>query len=196
MLTEIEKLDKQVFLFLNNLGKQPFDFFWVFITKQINWFPLFLFLLYIIYKKMTLKSTLTVLLFVAFLIIFGDQFTNLIKETVMRLRPCNDPEILNNTRILHKTPTYSFFSGHATNSMAVSVFLYLIFKNKIKYFYLLFIWPAIFAYSRIYIGVHFPLDILTGYFVGTILGFSFYFIYLNRNKIFNKIGISFLKKKL
>lgn len=177
MLEKIVSIDKQLFLYLNNLGSEWFDYYWVLATKQTNWTPFFIFLLFLIYKKTNLKSTLIILLFVSVLVIFGDQFTNLIKELVQRTRPCNDLEILHKTRVLYRTITYSYFSGHATNSTAVCVFLFLLFKHKIKYLYFIFLWPAIFAYSRIYIGVHFPLDILSGFFVGTIFGYLFYLVF-------------------
>jgi undecaprenyl-diphosphatase len=70
--------------------------------------------------------------------------------------------------------SYSFFSGHASNSMAVTVFLYLNLKRYSKYFYVLFLWPLIFAYSRIYLGLHYPVDILSGYLFGLFGGFMFF----------------------
>ena len=70
---------------------------------------------------------------------------------------------------------YSYFSGHASNSMAVAVFTGLLLRNKYKYLvFLMLFWAALMAYSRIYIGVHFPLDVLSGMFFGAISGFIFY----------------------
>ena len=79
MLEKLEALDIQLFVFLNGLGSETFDGLWLFITKQVNWTPLFLLLLYIIYKKVGAKQTLFLLLFVAVLIAFTDQTTNLVK---------------------------------------------------------------------------------------------------------------------
>lgn len=177
MWDRIIELDRELFVFLNGLGSLKYDFFWVMFTQQMYWIPYFLLILYFIFEKKGIKNALIILLFVAVLVAVGDQFTNLVKNNVQRIRPCNDIDLMNIIRVRHRTLTYSFFSGHATNSMAVTLFVFLIIKKHFKYTFLLFIWPLIFAYSRIYVGVHFPLDILTGYCVGAILGFAFYKLY-------------------
>lgn len=170
MLEKILNLDQQAFVFLNGLGSQKFDGFWLFITQQSNWTLFFVTILYFIHKKIGIKQTLLIMLFVAALITFTDQTTNLIKNTVQRLRPCNNEEIMGYIRIVKSSETFSFFSGHAANSMAVATFLFLLFKSKFKYLGFLFLWPLIFAYSRIYLGLHYPLDIISGYVFGAIVG--------------------------
>lgn len=177
MLDKILAIDKELLIFLNGLGSPTFDPFWMFITKQSNWTPFFLVLLYLIYKKIGVKQTLYVLLFVIVLITISDQFTNFVKEIFQRLRPCSDPNTSKLIRVVKSSETFSFFSGHASNSMAVATFLYFILKHKFKYFVLLFLWPLIFAFSRIYLGLHYPTDIICGYINGFILGFSFYKLY-------------------
>ena len=163
-------LDTKLFVFLNGLGSETFDGLWLFITKQSNWIPLFLLLLYVIYKKLGAKQTLYLLLFVAILVTITDQTTNAFKNGFQRLRPCNNPEINSFIRIVQVRNSFSFFSGHAANSMAVATFLYFNLKDKIKFFGFLFLWPLIFAYSRIYLGLHYPVDILTGYLFGFTFG--------------------------
>lgn len=178
MFEKLLSLDTQFFIFLNSLGSESYDGFWLIITKQTNWIPLFLLLLYLIYKKTGIKQTGYLLLFVAVLILATDQITNVFKYTFQRVRPCNNPEINTFIRVVQSRSSFSFFSGHAANSMAVATFLYLILKKQIKFFGLLFLWPLIFAYSRIYLGLHYPLDILSGYFFGGIMGFLMYKGYL------------------
>ena len=177
MLEKILSLDTELFIFLNGLGSETFDGFWLIITKQYNWTPLFLLLLYLIFKKLGTKQTLYLLLFVAILLVIMDQTANLFKNGFQRLRPCNNPEINSFIRIVQSRTSFSFFSGHATSSMGVATFLYLIFKRDFKYFWLLFLWPLIFAYSRIYLGLHYPLDIISGYLCGAILGFLMFQLY-------------------
>ena len=171
MVEKLLSLDTKLFVFLNGLGSETYDGLWLFITKQSNWIPLFLLLLYVIYKKLGAKQTLYLLLFVAVLVTFTDQTTNLFKNGFQRLRPCNNPEINSFIRIVQVRNSFSFFSGHAANSMAVATFLFFSFKDKIKFFGFLFLWPLIFAYSRIYLGLHYPLDILSGYLFGFTFGF-------------------------
>jgi undecaprenyl-diphosphatase len=177
MLEKLQSLDTQLFVYLNSLGSENFDGFWLFITKQVNWIPLFLLLFYLIYKKIGIKQTLYLLLFIAVLITITDQTTNVFKNGFQRLRPCNNPEIKSFIRIVQVRNSYSFFSGHAANTMAVATFLYLNFKQNFKYFALIFLWPLIFAYSRIYLGLHYPLDIVSGYLCGFIFGFLMYKTY-------------------
>jgi undecaprenyl-diphosphatase len=177
MLEKLIQLDKQLFIFLNGLGSPTFDGLWLIITQQAYWTPIFLLLLYLVYKKIGTKQTLILLLFVAVLVAFTDQVTNLFKNHFQRLRPCNDTSINSIIRVVKGSNSYSFFSGHAANTSAVALFLFLNFRKKYKYFGLIFIWPVIFAYSRIYLGLHFPIDILTGYFFGTTFGFLMFKIY-------------------
>ena len=171
MLDKILSLDQQLFIYLNSLGSENYDALWLIITKQTSWTPFFLLLFFIIYKKLGTKQSLYLLLFVAVLLVFTDQITNAFKNGFQRLRPCNNPEINSFIRVVQSRTSFSFFSGHAANTMAVATFLYLIFKKEFKCFYLLFLWPFIFAYSRIYLGLHYPLDIICGYLCGAILGF-------------------------
>lgn len=171
MIEKILNLDKQLFLFLNGLGSENFDPFWLFITKQSNWTPFFLLLIYFIYKKLGVKQTLFLVVLIAALVTFTDQTTNLIKNTVQRLRPCNNDEINGIMRVVKSSETFSFFSGHATNTMAVATLVVMLFKPQFKYVGFLFLWPLIFAYSRIYLGLHYPLDIISGYVFGAFSGF-------------------------
>lgn len=178
MLDKLISLDKSLFVYLNGLGSETFDGFWLLITKQTSWIPLFLLLAYIIYRKLGLKQTVILLLFVAALVTITDQTANLFKHSFQRLRPCNDTEINSIIRIVQHRNSYSFFSAHAGNSMAVCLFIFLNLKKYFStYFRFLFLWPLIFAYSRIYLGLHFPLDIITGYTIGATYGFLMYQVY-------------------
>ncbi|MEC4050404.1 phosphatase PAP2 family protein [Flavobacterium sp. SUN046] len=177
MLDKIIALDKELLVFLNSLGSSTYDGLWLIITKQAYWTPFFLLLAYLIYKKKGIKTLGIVILFIALILLCCNESVELCKQLVKRLRPCNDPQIKDIIRIVHQSDTYSFFSGHAANSMATMTFIYLLLKNEYKYIYLLFLYPLIFAYSRIYLGVHFPTDILTGYAFGLTYGIVFYKAY-------------------
>ena len=133
---------------------------------------------YLVQNKLGWKKFGYYLLFTALLVLLCDQTANLFKWYFERPRPCNDEEIKTIIRIVKSSPSYSFFSGHATNSMATSVFVFMILKKFYKHAYLLLLFPLLFAYSRIYLGLHFPSDIITGYAFGATYGFICYKIYL------------------
>jgi undecaprenyl-diphosphatase len=177
MLEKLLSLDVELFIFLNSLGSATYDTMWLFITKQSNWIPLFLLLLYVIFKKLGAKQTLYLLLVVAVLVTFTDQMTNVFKNGFHRLRPCNNPEINSFIRVVQVRNSFSFFSGHASNSMAVATLIYFALRSHFKYFGLFFLWPLIFAYSRIYLGLHYPIDIMTGYLFGFVFGFLIFKVY-------------------
>ena len=184
-MEKIIDLDKELFVFLNGLGSASFDGFWLIITKQLCWAPFFLAIFYLLQKKVGWKNLGIIILFLALLITFTDQTCNFFKNYYGRLRPCNDPEIKEIIRVVLSRKSFSFFSGHAANSMAGTVFIVMIMRHYYKYAELLFFFPLIFAYSRIYLGLHFPGDILTGYAFGIFSGIFFYKIYQVLSKKYN-----------
>ena len=177
-MEELISLDKELFLFLNGLGSESYDGFWKIITKQINWAPFILVVFYLIQRKIGWKNLGIVILFLAVLIAFTDQITNLFKYSFERLRPCNDTDVNGIARIVIHRDSFSFFSGHASNSMATTTFIFLLLRKHYKFTFLLFLFPLIFAFSRIYLGLHFPSDILAGYLFGVTFGFGLYRLYV------------------
>jgi len=174
LLENIIQKDKELLIFLNALGNESWDAFWLVVTNQFSWFPLYLIFSYLIFKSYGWKKLVALLIFTGLLITFSDQFVNFIKNFFQRLRPNNDPSINQIIRIVKNSGGYSFVSGHATSSMAVSLFVFLTLKKYYKYILLIFFWPLFFGYSRIYLGVHFPVDILSGFFLGGLIGTVFY----------------------
>ena len=174
--------DKELFLWLNSLGNQTFDWFWMMMTHRLSNLIVYLTLLIFIWYKNSWRTSVYIFLFASFLILCTDQLTNLFKVQVGRLRPCHDNDIKSLIRLvkLNCGGKFSFFSGHASNSFALAVFFGYIIKVYIKniLYFLLFI-ASLIAYSRVYIGVHFPLDIFCGAIVGIINGYIFYKIWVN-----------------
>lgn len=176
MLDQLLQFDKDVFLYLNNLGSEPWDSLWLLITNKLTFIPLYAALLFLIYKKFGWKALLLMILVIAAMITFTDQITNLFKHTFQRPRPCRAEGVMDLTRfVAPRCGRYGFFSGHSSNSMAAAVFAGLLLKPYFKnLIYFLLIWSLIVAYSRIYVGVHYPLDIICGLTFGAFAGFGFY----------------------
>ncbi len=183
LLDNIITKDKELFVYLNALGVESWDQFWMVVTNQFSWIPLFLLLFVLIFRAYGWKKGLVLVLITALLVTFSDQFVNFIKDYYGRLRPNNDPTINQVIRILKRPSSFSFVSGHSTTSFAVTTFMILTLKKYYRHPYLLLIWPILFAYSRIYVGVHFPVDIFIGMLLGILEGVLFY-----------RISLAFLKK--
>lgn len=173
--------DRNAFLYLNQLGTETWDGFWLIMTDTVSSIPLYGVLLILTYRLLGWRKTLLIVLGVALLITATDQLSNFFKYGVQRLRPCHDPEISTVMRLVksHCGGKFAFFSAHAANSFAVASFFAFLFREKYSFIVpFLLLWACIVAYSRIYIGVHFPLDVLTGMFVGTFFGWLFNKLYI------------------
>ena len=181
MLDIIQK-DKELLIFLNNLGSEQWDSFWLAITHQLNWAPLFLLIIFLVVRSFGWRRGGVMILSMIILVAFSDQFTNLIKNSVERIRPNNDIEIKHLLRTLISPQSFSFMSGHATTSTFFSVFVVLLLKDTYKYIYLILFFPLIFAYSRLYLGVHFPIDISVGIIIGITFANLYYYLFKKIDK--------------
>jgi len=169
----ILEIDKEVFLNLNSLYSDYWDTVMLMITRKETWIPFYAILVFYIIKIYRSKA-IPILFFIALTILASDQLSVLIKDSVQRLRPVHDPVIGSLVHnVLRKGSLYGFVSSHAANSFAIFAFTSRVFKNR-SYWILSFLWAAIFSYSRIYAGVHYPLDILGGAVLGWIVGVLFF----------------------
>jgi len=173
--------DKELFLLLNNMGQTFWDPFWMFLTHKFSAVPLYLLLLYLSYKKFGLKPTLLLLVAVALMIAVTNGLADVFKYGIKRLRPCFDAEISDAVRLVkdYCGGKFSFFSAHASNTSGVAMFFTILLRYNYKYIgFFLIVWAVLVAYSRIYIGVHFPADIISGMTVGLFFGWLFAKLYI------------------
>ncbi|WP_026450694.1 phosphatase PAP2 family protein [Aequorivita capsosiphonis] len=178
MLDQLLNYDTQLFLFLNNLGSEPWDGLWLFITHKFSSIPIYAFLLYLIYRNYGLKGTLVVVVCVALMITATDQIASLFKYGIRRPRPCQVDELKEQMRfVAGGCGRFGYFSAHAASSMAAAVFLGLSLQKWYKYLpFILLFWAVITGYSRIYLGVHYPLDVISGMIFGGFTGWLFYLL--------------------
>lgn len=174
MLEQLYEYDRSLFLFLNRLSGDSLDTFWVVTTQIYTWIPLFLFMLYLVFKHYNTKQAVQITVAVLLTLLFTLLFTELVKEWFARIRPNNETTFNTLIKILQTPGDYSFFSGHASNSFAVSTIFYLVLRHKVKYLKFIFLWPVLFCLSRIFVGVHYPSDILVGSVTGVFIGIVFH----------------------
>ena len=170
---KILDFDTQTFLFLNGFHNDFWDTIMLMVTRKETWLPLYAIITYFFIKDYRNKSFL-IIIFLALTILTSDQLSVVIKETVQRLRPVYNPAIENVVHnVLRKGGMYGFVSSHAANTFAIFVFTSRIFKNR-RYALLILFWALLLCYSRIYSGVHYPLDLIGGAILGWILGELFF----------------------
>ncbi len=174
MLDDILIWDRQIFRLLNGLGSPLYDAFWMGVTRIPNWFPLFLLFLVLIVRAFHWKQAVAVCLTLMLLVIGIDELTDLVKVAAGRLRPNNEPELRGMIRVLSSPSDFSFFSGHASFSFALTTAVVLFLRKRFRWVYLFFLWPLLMAFSRIYVGVHYPSDVVTGALMGALLAFLFF----------------------
>jgi undecaprenyl-diphosphatase len=194
MIEEILKLDSKLLILLNNLGVPRFDNFWVNLSKIEANILMYLFLIclffYIQKARLKVANILYLILVIVIMITITDQGANLFKDSFQRLRPCYDETVKDSIRLVKDNcgGKYGFFSAHASNSFSLAIFFGLLFRNRIRYIILItLVYASFISYSRIYLGVHFPIDIIFGSLFGLFIGFSIYkFVYLKFLKFFDK----------
>lgn len=175
MLDSLLLWDRNAFIAVNNgLANSFFDFICPWIRSQELWYPLYLVFIILLIRKYKIDSW-KILLAVTLMVIATDQFSaNLVKNTFMRIRPCAEPSLQGITRhLIESCNGYSFMSAHATNHFAVAVFIPWFFRPNRWLWPLLLFWAFAIAFSQVYVGVHYPLDVIAGAFTGVLFGMTF-----------------------
>lgn len=172
MIDQLITLDKELFFFLNGLHAPWLDPIMFTLSKTWVWTPLYIFLLYHILKEYKVKSW-SVLLAIGLTILLADQITSsFMKPFFERLRPTREPDMEGLIHFVngYRGGTFGFASSHAANTFGTAMFLWLLFKTSKPWMAWLFLYATVVSYTRIYLGVHYPGDILAGGAIGILCG--------------------------
>lgn len=163
----------QLFLFINGLHSPFFDVLMYWFSQKLIWAPLYAALLFMVWLQYR-KAFWVVLPLVILLVTLTDQISVVFfKDVFERLRPCHEPALEGMVRILngHCGGSYGFISSHASNTFGVATFVGFLLKYKFKWMLpVMLTWAGLVSYSRIYLGVHYPGDIIVGGIVGFLIG--------------------------
>lgn len=175
MLDNLLYFDRQFFILVNNgLANRVFDVICPFIRKQEIWYPLYAIFAYLLIRKYKIDSW-KIFITVGLMVLCTDQFSaNLVKSTFMRIRPCAEPGLMGLVR--HLVPScngFSFISAHATNHFALALFIPYFLKEFKFLLPILLFWAFSIAFSQVYVGVHYPLDVIVGGLTGCLFAVAF-----------------------
>ena len=176
MIDQLIEYDSAALRYLNGLHAPWLDPIMLFLTQRIIWLPLYLFLSYLVIKEYK-KESWIILLGIGLTVLLADQVTSsIMKPYFARFRPSHEPSLEGLVHIVegYKGGKFGFASSHAANTFGAATFFFLLFRNTKKLIIWLFVWAALVSYTRIYLGVHYPGDILVGALVGVIAGLAGY----------------------
>lgn len=174
-------IDRSILAFFNGSDSLFVDNLAVILTSGLTWIPLYLSLLYVVIKNNeTMKQIMLVIGCVILSIVLSDGVADFIaKPMVERLRPSNDPLIKYTVNVVEgiRGNSYSFFSAHASNTFCIAMFFSLLVRNKV-FVVTIVSWSLINCWTRMYLGLHYPSDILVGLIWGGVSGSLAYYIYI------------------
>jgi len=187
LLEKLKSIDTSLFLILNGKHSAFFDFVFYWSSNKFLWIPLYVILFYLLVKFYKRESIFIILSLIVLITISDQMSVHGFKNVFMRLRPCHEPSLEGLVHIVNNKcgGSFGFYSSHASNHFALATFFHYFLGKKIRCFsFLIYIWAAIISYSRIYLGVHYPGDVIAGAMMGILLGFTiFKLYYISANKI-------------
>ena len=188
-MEQLQKIDEYFFRLINSAGWEDMDGIMILISSKLFWIPLYIYIIYLIYKRFS-DQFIKILLALGLLIFIADfGSVHLFKEVFERSRPCH---LLEGIRVVDGCGgPFGFISSHASISFSIAFFISLLFRNLWGFVHL-FSWAVLIGFSRVYLGVHYPFDILGGMFWGLFVSLLVYYIYRMKIKDFDFLWFGWL----
>mgnify|MGYP001315864285 CR=1 FL=1 len=182
MLNKLLQYDKDLFLLINDSGIEFLDSFWVFLSGTFSSIPLFLLLIFMCIKKLGKSFWIGIFLICTVVGLADFISVHFFKNVFMRLRPCHAPELIGQIHLLvSRGGAYGFVSSHAANFFALAAISSTLFSERYRFINMIYFWAFLVALSRIFVGKHYPLDVLCGALLGIIIAKSIWALVLKTN---------------
>jgi undecaprenyl-diphosphatase len=183
MLEFLQETDKDLLIFFNSCHSPFWDNLMLKVTERFFWIPLYLLIILFIGWRYR-KDSIIIIFMISIMIISSELITSFfMKPYFERLRPCHDESIKYLLRIIDGCGgEYGFASSHASNTFSFAVFMILLLRKDSRWIYILLLWASLVSYSRVYLAVHYPGDIITGGVIGVFLGVVFFNLYIWSDK--------------
>jgi undecaprenyl-diphosphatase len=179
MLEWLKSIDTQVFLAINGAHDLVIDFIMYWASNKMIWIPFYILLAYLLIRDYGRRGWMLLLLGGVAILVSDQTCTHLFKDVFQRLRPCHDPALEGMVHLVKGKcgGSYGFISSHASNSFALATYLSFLMGKKYRYLpVIMFAWALLLCYSRVYLGVHYPGDVIVGAIWGAGIGAAVFII--------------------